>query len=129
MVDYLKQLNPLLMQFTALRTALVEAAYGYQGAIIDASTAADFGAQAKLQDALYTAEHNMALIHMLQREMAIMAKKIDELGPLPDPEELQAKARRRLQNALTVTNTTDLDQLERESWQGGSYWVLASIQI
>jgi HEAT repeat protein len=128
MVDYLKKLNPLLMQFTALRTALVEAAYGYQGAIIDASTAADFGAQAKLQDALYTAEHNMTLIHMLQREMAIMASKIDELGPLPDPQELQAKARRRLQNALTVTNTTDLDQLERESWQGGSYWVLASIQ-
>jgi HEAT repeat protein len=128
MVDYLKQLNPLLMQFTALRTALVEAAYGYQGAIIDASTAADFGAQGKLQSALYTAERNMTLIHMLQKEMAIAAYKIDELGPLPDPQDLQAKARRRLQDALTVTNTMDLDQLKRESWQGGSYWVLTAIQ-
>ena len=127
MVDYLKQLNPLLMQFTALRTALVEAAYGYQGAIMGASTAADFGALAELQGALYTAEHNLTLIHTLQREMAIVANRIDELGPLPDPQELQAEAHRRLQNALTVTNTTDLDQLERESWQGGPYWVLASI--
>ncbi len=69
------------MKFSALRTAFVEAAYGYEGAIIDASTAKDFGAEAQLQAALYTAEHNMALIHMLQREMAIVAKKIDELGP------------------------------------------------
>ncbi|MGB4753958.1 MAG: HEAT repeat domain-containing protein [Bacillota bacterium] len=128
MVDYLKQLNPLLMKFSALRAAFVEAAYGYEGAIIDASTAQDFGAEAELEAALYTAEHNMTLIHMLQREMAIVAKEIDELGPLPDPEELQARARRRLQNALTVTNTEDLDQLARESWQGGSYWVLVSLE-
>ena len=128
MVEYLQKLNPLLMQFVALRSALVEVSFGYQGALVEAQTAAEFGAPMELDDALAVAEQSLALIQSLQRQMAIIAQQIDELGPLPDPHELAAKARKKLQDALEITQTKDLDLLDRDTWEGGKYWVLVDVK-
>ena len=126
MVEYLQKLNPLLMQFVALRSALVEISFGYQGALIEAQTAAGFGAQIEFGEALAVAEQSLTLIQSLQRQMAI--SPTEELGPLPDPQELAAKARKGLENALEITETKDLDLLEQDSWEGGKYWVLIDVK-
>ncbi|MGI6034433.1 MAG: HEAT repeat domain-containing protein [Limnochordia bacterium] len=124
LVDYLKVLSPLLAQFVALRSQMVETGANYQGILTSAWTAHGCGDEEAFQLALVTAEHLMTTILAYQRQLAKLSGVIMELLPPPEPQELQAKARRRHQEALDLLAGGDLADLERDAWSGGEYWVL-----
>lgn len=128
LVAYFRKLSGLLNRFVGLRSSLVESGYNFQGATIDAWTAAGYGDGFAFQTALSTAEYCMQFMQGLQKELASVSEQILAMLPLPDPAEMAARTRKRHEEAMALASGADVEEMTQAEWDAGEYWVLVDAQ-
>lgn len=99
---YLEKLNPLLNEFLAVRTALVQAITGFNSNWEHAMAAAGAGDGEGVIEAMALARTQRAAIEPLQAQLTEIAQRIEALGDLPNPLELKAGARKRHQQVTSL---------------------------
>lgn len=99
-VDYLNRLNPLLARFLAGREALLRAAAGYSGALLDASLAVAAQHRTAWDDTMVAARRQAQVMNALQGGLAALAAQISALGNPPNPLDAKCRARNRHREAL-----------------------------
>ena len=98
-VDYLNDLNPLLGQFLALRTAINRTSGQLEQAMIEAGWAAELDAETLTRQYLALAARYRDFLYSLQNRMDAVAKDIAALGDPPDAKALMARTQRQYYNA------------------------------
>ncbi|MGM0539440.1 MAG: hypothetical protein ACQERT_09550, partial [Thermodesulfobacteriota bacterium] len=98
-VDYLNDLNPLLGEFLALRTAINRTSGQLEQAMIEAGWAAELDAEPLTRQYLALAARYRNFLYSLQNRMDAVAKDIAELGEPPDAQALRQQAQHGYQSS------------------------------
>ena len=98
-VDYLNNLNPLLAEFLALRTAINRTSGQLEQAMIEAGWAAQLDAETLTRQYLALAARYRNFLYSMQNRMDVVARDIASLGDPPDVRTLMARAQKRYHSA------------------------------
>lgn len=94
-IDYLNQLNPLVLQFLSLRESYARIVSDVQLLLLDASYAVEANEKVAWESIMAEAKINSLPLKSLEDRMKILAGKIEKLGNPPNPNELKCEARKR----------------------------------
>jgi hypothetical protein len=100
-IDYLNQLNPLILQFLSLRESYTRIIADMQLLLLDASYAVEAGEKAAWESIIYEAKINSLPLTSLENGMKNLAHKIEKLGNPPNPNEAKCDAVKRYKKMLT----------------------------
>lgn len=99
-IDYLNQLNPLILQFLSLRESYTRIIADLQLLLLDASYAVEAGEKAAWESIMYEAKINSLPLKSLENGMKNLAHKIEKLGNPPNPNEAKCDAAKRYKRML-----------------------------
>ena len=99
-VAYCNRLNPLLVEFLSLRTAMAQATVDYENGWKEMTVAAELEIEEAVRAAYQRVATQARLAGSLQARLQEIADKAKGIGPPPDVEALRGKAHKRHQAAM-----------------------------
>lgn len=99
-ITYLNTLNPLLMEFIAVRTALNDATEAFDAAQLEVAAAAATGDPDAVEGAIDSAQRYVVMMKSLSARMNDLTEQILALGDPPDAAGLRARARQQHEEAF-----------------------------
>lgn len=99
-VSYLNQLNPLLVQFLATRSALNESIEEFNSSQFQAMSAANIGDARSVSSAMSSAVMYSMVTKILNARLQVVGKQILDLGDPPNAEALRKRAAKRHEEAI-----------------------------
>ncbi|MBL0083602.1 MAG: hypothetical protein IPP37_14795 [Saprospiraceae bacterium] len=94
-IDYLNQLNPLVLQFLSLRESYSRIVSDLELLLLDASYAVEANEKAAWESIMAEAKINSLPLKSLEDRMKVLAGKIEKLGNPPNPNDIKCEARKR----------------------------------
>lgn len=99
-IDYLNQLNPLVLQFLSLRESYTRIISDIQLLLLDAAYAVENNDKGAWESIMGEAKVNSLPLKHLEENMVLLAERIKELGNPPNPNEAKCEARKRYKKML-----------------------------
>jgi len=99
-LNYLNALNPLLVEFLAVRGALNEAAESFDAAQVETMAGSAMGALDTVERAVESARIYAGMMQSLTGRMDELAAQIEALGDPPSPEQQRRAAKKRHEEAF-----------------------------
>ncbi|MBK8851237.1 MAG: hypothetical protein IPN73_13925 [Saprospiraceae bacterium] len=110
-IDYLNQLNPLVLQFLSLRESYARIVSDVQLLLLDASYAVEANEKVAWESIMAEAKINSLPLKSLEDRMKVLAGKIEKLGNPPNPNDIKCEARKRYNKMMAPEDQACISEL------------------
>ena len=110
-IDYLNQLNPLVLQFLSLRESYARIVSDLQLLLLDASYAVEANEKVAWESIMAEAKISSLPLQSLEDRMRVLAGKIEKLGNPPNPNESKCEARKRYNKMMAAEDQACTSEL------------------